>query len=62
MRGSGTPYGIHLTPGLAEVSIYVAGMPSFLAGFCRFRVEGLAGIAALKAWQGVLPSCLLAYY
>ena len=41
-------YGIHLTPGLAEVRVYAAGFTSFLAGFFRFQVEDLVGIRALK--------------
>ena len=37
----------HLTPGLAEVRVYAAGLTSFLAGLLRFRAGGLAGIPAL---------------
>ena len=43
-------YGNHLTLGLAEVKVYAAGFTFFLAGFFRFRTEGLVGIPALKTW------------
>ena len=40
--------GNHLTIGLAEVKVYVAGFTSFLAAFFRCRAEDLVGIPALK--------------
>ena len=39
-------YGNHLTPGLAEVSVYAAALTSFPAE--GFRLPGFAGIPALK--------------
>ena len=39
-------YGDHLTPGLAEVRVYAAGVTSFLVGFFRFRA---------MAWPGSPP-------
>ena len=39
---------IHLTPVLAEVRVYGAGFTSVMAGFFRFRAEGLVGIPALE--------------
>ncbi len=57
-KGGLYKYGDHLTPGLAGVRVYAAGLTSFLAGFFRFRAGGLAGIPALKTSWGVLPSIL----
>ena len=43
-------YGIHLTPGLAEVKFYAAALTSFPAA--GFRVRRFRGIPALKTSLG----------